>query len=49
MSSIRQKLSQFATYQRTVRELKQLDKRQLADIGISRDEIAAIARRQIIG
>lgn len=45
--TIRQKLSQFAQVQRTVRELNRLDNRQLADIGINRAEIAALARRQV--
>jgi uncharacterized protein YjiS (DUF1127 family) len=42
--NIRQKISQFAKFQRTVRELNQLDNRQLADIGIRRENIAALAR-----
>jgi uncharacterized protein YjiS (DUF1127 family) len=42
--TIRQKLARFATYQRTLRELRQLDAHQLADIGVSRAEIAALAR-----
>ena len=46
--SIRQKLSQFAKPQRAVRELRQLDNRQLADIGISRENIAAVVRGQFI-
>ena len=46
--SIRQKLSQFAKTQRAVRELRQLDNRQLADIGISRENIAAVVRGQFI-
>jgi uncharacterized protein YjiS (DUF1127 family) len=44
--NIRQKLNQFASYRRTVRELRTLDAHQLADIGISRGEIAAVARAQ---
>jgi uncharacterized protein YjiS (DUF1127 family) len=45
---IRQKLNQFASYRRTVRELRGLDARQLNDIGINRGEIAAVARAQIL-
>lgn len=44
--TIRQKLNQFASYHRTVRELRNLDAHQLADIGISRRDIAAVARAQ---
>ena len=44
--TIRDRLSQFTEYQRTVRALRQLDNRQLADIGITRGEIAALARGQ---
>ena len=42
--NIRQKLSQFAAYQRTVRELSQLTTGQLKDLGISREEIKSVAR-----
>lgn len=42
--TIRDRLNQFAEYQRTVRALRQLDNRQLADIGITRGEIAERAR-----
>ncbi len=42
--TIRQKLQQFANYQRTTRALRQLDARQLADIGVKREDIAAFAR-----
>ena len=42
--TIRQKLQQFANYPRTTRALKQLDARQLADIGVQRENIAALAR-----
>ena len=45
--NIRQKLSQYATYQRTVRALNGLDRRQLADIGVAREDIAVFARGQI--
>ncbi|HVX80961.1 MAG: DUF1127 domain-containing protein [Devosia sp.] len=44
--TILRKLNQFATYQRTVKELNRLDNRQLADIGIMRDEILTLARGQ---
>jgi uncharacterized protein YjiS (DUF1127 family) len=42
--NIRQKLTQFANYQRTVRALNGLDRRQLADIGVERSDIALFAR-----
>jgi uncharacterized protein YjiS (DUF1127 family) len=41
---IRQRLQQFATYQRTVRELTKLEDRTLNDLGIDRTAIKAIAR-----
>lgn len=42
--NIRQKLAQFAAYQRTVRELAALDNRQLNDLGIHRGDIKSVAR-----
>ena len=42
--TIRQKISQFASYQRTVRELSQLADHQLKDLGITRGEIRHVAR-----
>lgn len=42
--NIRQKLAQFAAYQRTVRELAALDNRQLNDLGILRADIRNVAR-----
>lgn len=42
--NIRQKLSQFAAYNRTVRELSQLSNIQLRDLGITRDDIKSVAR-----
>ena len=42
--NIRQKLSQFAAYNRTVRELSQLSTVQLRDLGITREEIKNVAR-----
>ena len=42
--SIRQKITQFVSYQRTVRELQQLDSIQLRDLGITRDQIKTVAR-----
>ena len=42
--NIRQKIAQFAQYQRTMRELNALDARQLNDLGISRTDIQKIAR-----
>ena len=38
MTTLRQKISQFAAYQRTVRELNQLSNVQLRDLGITRDD-----------
>jgi uncharacterized protein YjiS (DUF1127 family) len=45
--NIRQKLTQYANYQRTVRALNGLDRRQLADIGVAREDIAAFVRGQV--
>jgi len=42
--TILRKLNQLATYQRTVRALTKLDNRQLADIGVVREDIATLAR-----
>lgn len=42
--TIRQKIAQFAAYQRTVRELNSLTSRELNDLGITRDSIKLIAR-----
>jgi len=42
--SIRQKFAQMVQHHRTVRELNQLDERQLRDLGITRMDIDAIAR-----
>ncbi len=42
--NIRQKLAQFAQYQRTMRELNALDARQLNDLGITKGDIKQIAR-----
>jgi uncharacterized protein YjiS (DUF1127 family) len=42
--NIRQKLNQFAQYQRTIRELNALDARQLNDLGITKGDIKSIAR-----
>jgi uncharacterized protein YjiS (DUF1127 family) len=44
MTSIRQKISQFANYQRTVRELSQLSSVQLRDLGITREDIKTVAK-----
>lgn len=44
MTSIRQKLAQFAQYQQTVRELNALDNRSLNDLGITRGDIRQLAR-----
>ena len=45
--NIRQRLQQYVSYQRTLRELNKLDGRQLYDLGISRADFAVIARGQI--
>jgi len=42
--TIFQKIAEFATYRRTVRELSSLDSKQLQDIGLSRFEIRNAAR-----
>ena len=42
--NIRQRLAQFAQYQRTMRELSSLDQRQLNDLGITKGDIKNIAR-----
>lgn len=42
--TIRQKIAQFAQYQRTMRELNSLDARQLNDLGITKSDIKNIAR-----
>ena len=42
--NIRQKLSQIAAYNRTVRELNLLSNNQLRDLGITREDIKSVAR-----
>ncbi len=42
--TIRQKIAQFAAYNRTVRELSQLSQTQLRDLGITREDIKTVAR-----
>jgi uncharacterized protein YjiS (DUF1127 family) len=42
--NIAKKLSDFARYQRTLRELNSLDSRQLNDLGITKGDIKNIAR-----
>jgi uncharacterized protein YjiS (DUF1127 family) len=42
--TIRQKIADFAAYQRTVRELNSLSTRELNDLGITRENIKSIAR-----
>ena len=48
MTNLVQRINQFTNYQRTVRALNQLSGRQLADIGLVRDDISALARRKTI-
>lgn len=42
--NIAKKLSDYARYQRTLRELNSLDSRQLNDLGITKGDIKSIAR-----
>jgi uncharacterized protein YjiS (DUF1127 family) len=42
--TILQKISQYANYRRTVRELNALDSVQLKDLGITRFDIKSIAK-----
>jgi len=44
MTTLRQKITQYANYQRTVRELNQLTNIQLRDLGITRDDIKTVAK-----
>lgn len=44
MTTLRQKISQYAAYQRTVRELNQLTNIQLRDLGITREDIKTVAK-----
>lgn len=44
MNTLRQKIAQYAAYQRTVRELSQLTNVQLRDLGITREDIKTVAR-----
>ena len=46
--NIRQRLAQFAQYQRTMRELSALDQRQLNDLGITKGDIKNIARGALV-
>ena len=46
--NIRQRLAQFAQYQRTMRELSSLDQRQLNDLGITKGDIKNIARGALV-
>jgi uncharacterized protein YjiS (DUF1127 family) len=45
--TIRQKIAQFAAYQRAVRELNSLDARQLNDLGITRSDIKSAVRGKL--
>lgn len=44
MTTLRQKIAQYASYQRTVRELNQLTNIQLRDLGITREDIKTVAK-----
>ena len=46
--NIRQRIAQFAQYQRTMRELSALDQRQLNDLGITKGDIKNIARGALV-
>ena len=46
--AIRQKISKFVAYRRTLRELSALDNAQLRDLGIHRGQIRAIARGEVL-
>lgn len=46
--NIRQKLAQYAAYNRTVRELKQLSNSQLRDLGIDAADIKTVAKAAIV-
>ena len=42
--NFKQSIKQWSDYQRTVRELADLDNRQLHDLGINRRDIKSVAR-----
>ena len=44
-NSIKKKLAQRAVYRQTVRELKSLTNRELADLGVNRYEIESLAKQ----
>lgn len=46
--TIRQKISQFVAYNRTVRELSKLSSTQLKDLGLNRDTIKDAARASVL-
>lgn len=45
LDTVVNKLRSFRKYQETYRELSRLNSRELADLGISRNEIATVARK----
>jgi uncharacterized protein YjiS (DUF1127 family) len=47
LDTVVNKLRSYAKYQETYRELSRLSHRELADLGISRNEIAAVARKSV--
>jgi uncharacterized protein YjiS (DUF1127 family) len=48
MTTIREKIAQYTNYQRTVRELNQLTNVQLRDLGITREDIKAVAKTAVL-
>ena len=48
LDTVVNKLRSYRKYQETYRELSRLNSRELADLGISRNEIATVARKASI-
>jgi uncharacterized protein YjiS (DUF1127 family) len=49
LKTIAEKFSAWRRYREALRELSDLTNRELNDIGISRDEIRAVAREHAVG